>query len=85
MAFGPALSLGVASLCEVLDVKIGAEMDPAAILAALSEGAAVAAPADFAGGVLVWLLQLSAVVLIFAKQSAPYYRHGSKPAQRLTA
>ena len=55
------------------------------ILAALSEGAAVAAPADFACGVLVWLLQLSAVVLIFAKQSAPYYRHGSEPVKRLTA
>jgi hypothetical protein len=55
------------------------------ILAALSEGAPVAAPADFATGVLVWLLQLAAVVLIFAKQSAPYYRHGSEPAERLTA
>jgi len=55
------------------------------ILAALSEGAPVAAPADFAGGALVWLLQLAAVVLIFARQSAPYYRHGSEPAERLTA
>jgi hypothetical protein len=55
------------------------------IIAALSEGAPVAAPADFATGMLVWLLQLAAVVLIFAKQSAPYYRHGSEPAERLTA
>ena len=54
------------------------------IIAALSEGAAVAAPADFAGGVLVWLLQLAAVLLIFARQSAPYYRHRSEPAERLT-
>jgi hypothetical protein len=54
------------------------------ILAALAEGAPVAAPADFAGGVLVWLLQLAAVVLIFTPQSAPYYRHGSEPAERLT-
>jgi radical SAM family uncharacterized protein/radical SAM-linked protein len=27
MAFGPALSLGVASLCEVLDIKIAADLD----------------------------------------------------------
>ena len=53
------------------------------IIAALSEGAAVAAPADFAGGVLVWLLELAAVLLIFARQSAPYYRHGPEPAERL--
>ena len=53
------------------------------ILAALAEGAAVAAPADFAGGVLVWLLQLAAVVLIFTKQAAPYYR--PEPAGRLPA
>ena len=53
------------------------------ILAALAEGAAVVAPADFAGGVLVWLLQLTAVVLIFTKQSAPYYR--SEPAERQPA
>ena len=54
------------------------------IIVALSEGAAVAAPADFAGGVLVWLLQLAAVLLIFARQSAPYYGHRSEPAERLT-
>jgi hypothetical protein len=53
------------------------------ILAALAEGAPVAASADFAGGVLACLLQLAAVVLIFARQSAPYYR--SEPAERLSA
>jgi radical SAM-linked protein len=39
MTFGPALSLGVASLCEVVDVKITADVDAAALLDALSEGA----------------------------------------------
>jgi radical SAM family uncharacterized protein/radical SAM-linked protein len=57
MAFGPALSLGVASLCEVLDVKMAAEMEPATVLAALSEhahaglrfvGAAALGPGDAA-------------------------------------
>jgi hypothetical protein len=38
MTFGPALSLGVASLCEVVDVKIAADIDPAALLAELSDG-----------------------------------------------
>jgi uncharacterized protein (DUF2344 family) len=38
MTFTPALSLGVASLTEVLDVKIEAELDPAAILDDLSAG-----------------------------------------------
>jgi hypothetical protein len=56
------------------------------IIAALAEGAAVAAPADFAAGVLVWILQLTAVLLVFAKQSAPYYRaEPAKPAGRLPA
>jgi hypothetical protein len=53
------------------------------IIAALSEGAAVVAPADFAGGLLVVLLQLAAVALICARQSAPYYR--PEPAERLPA
>lgn len=53
------------------------------LIAALAQGAAVVAPADFAGGVLVWLLQLAAVLLIFAKRSAPYYQ--SEPADRLPA
>jgi radical SAM family uncharacterized protein/radical SAM-linked protein len=39
MTFGPALSLGVASLCEVVDMKIAADIDPAALLEQLSEGA----------------------------------------------
>jgi radical SAM family uncharacterized protein/radical SAM-linked protein len=39
MTFGPALSLGVASLCEVVDVKIGADVDAAGLLDALSAGA----------------------------------------------
>ena len=56
------------------------------ILAALAEDAAVAAPADFAVGVLAWLLQLTAVLLVFAKQSAPYYRpESAEPADRLPA
>ncbi len=38
MAFGPALSLGVSSLCEAVDVKIAAEIEPAALLEALTEG-----------------------------------------------
>jgi len=56
------------------------------ILAALAEGAAVTAPADFAAGLLVWLLQLTAVALVFAKQSAPYYRpEPAEPTDRLPA
>jgi len=39
MMFGPALSLGVASLAEVVDMKIVADVDPMAILDALSAGA----------------------------------------------
>jgi radical SAM family uncharacterized protein/radical SAM-linked protein len=39
MTFGPALSLGVASLCETVDVKIAAELDAAALIDALSAGA----------------------------------------------
>jgi hypothetical protein len=53
------------------------------IIVALAESAAVVAPADFAAGVLVWLLQLAAVVLIFTPQSTAYYR--SEPAERLSA
>lgn len=53
------------------------------ILAALAADAAVVAPADFAGGVLVWLLQLAAVLLIFARHSTPYYR--PEPSARLAA
>jgi radical SAM family uncharacterized protein/radical SAM-linked protein len=39
MSFSPALSLGVSSLCEVIDVKIAADIDAAALLDALSAGA----------------------------------------------
>jgi radical SAM family uncharacterized protein/radical SAM-linked protein len=39
MMFGPALSLGVSSLGEVVDVKITADIDADALLGALSEGA----------------------------------------------
>ncbi len=39
MTFAPALSLGVASLCEVVDVKIAADLDPAALLDELTAGA----------------------------------------------
>ncbi|HEX3770966.1 MAG TPA: TIGR03960 family B12-binding radical SAM protein [Polyangiaceae bacterium] len=39
MMFSPALSLGVSSLCEVVDMKIGADLDPAALLGELTAGA----------------------------------------------
>jgi len=39
MTFGPALSLGVASLGEVFDVKLCADLDPAALLDELTAGA----------------------------------------------
>jgi radical SAM-linked protein len=39
MTFGPALSLGVSSLEEMVDVKITADVDAAAIAAALGDGA----------------------------------------------
>jgi radical SAM family uncharacterized protein/radical SAM-linked protein len=38
MVFGPALSLGVSSLGEVVDVKIAADIDAPALLGQLSEG-----------------------------------------------
>ena len=40
MAFGPALSLGVSSLCEIIDMKITCDVDPTEILAGLTRGAA---------------------------------------------
>ena len=49
MAFGPALSLGVASLGEMIDVKVTADFDPAAIAAQLGDGAPDGI--DFLGGV----------------------------------
>ncbi len=51
MTFGPALSLGVASLGEVVDVKIAADLDPTALLDALSAGAQRGL--RFAGGALL--------------------------------
>jgi radical SAM family uncharacterized protein/radical SAM-linked protein len=39
MTFGPALSLGVSSLCEVVDLKIGADLDAEALLDPLTKGA----------------------------------------------
>ncbi len=38
MTFGPALSLGVASLCEAVDVKIAADLDAASLLEELTAG-----------------------------------------------
>jgi radical SAM family uncharacterized protein/radical SAM-linked protein len=49
MTFGPALSLGVASFCEVADVKITADIDAHALLEALSAGGH--AGLRFSGGV----------------------------------
>ncbi len=51
MTFGPALSLGVASLCEVVDMKIAADLDPAALLEGLSAGAQPGL--RFAGGAVL--------------------------------
>jgi radical SAM family uncharacterized protein/radical SAM-linked protein len=39
MSFGPALSLGVSSLGEIVDVKVHAELDVASLLPDLSDGA----------------------------------------------
>jgi radical SAM family uncharacterized protein/radical SAM-linked protein len=36
MTFGPALSLGVASLCEMVDVKLTADLEPEALLGVLT-------------------------------------------------
>ena len=49
MTFSPALSLGVASLGEIVDVKITADIDAAAIAAGLGEGSP--AGMEFVGGV----------------------------------
>jgi radical SAM-linked protein len=38
MSFGPALSLGVFSLCEFVDVKITADLEPGDLLGALTAG-----------------------------------------------
>src|SRR5580698_2174234 len=49
MTFSPALSLGVSSLCEVVDIKIAADLDAEAWLEELSAGAQPGL--RFAGGV----------------------------------
>jgi radical SAM family uncharacterized protein/radical SAM-linked protein len=51
MMFGPALSLGVASLGEVVDVKVTSDFDPVAAAVALGEGAPDGI--RFTGGVLL--------------------------------
>jgi radical SAM family uncharacterized protein/radical SAM-linked protein len=53
MTFGPALSLGVASLCETVDVKIAADLDAGAVLEELTAGAQ--AGLRFVGGVRLGL------------------------------
>ena len=40
MIFGPALSLGVSSLCEIVDLKVTSDFDPAEVLEGLTRGAA---------------------------------------------
>ncbi|MGA7120677.1 MAG: TIGR03960 family B12-binding radical SAM protein [Polyangiaceae bacterium] len=51
MIFGPALSLGVASLGEAVDIKIAADLDPTALLESLSAGAQRGL--RFAGGAML--------------------------------
>jgi hypothetical protein len=57
------------------------------LLGLLAEGAAVYAPAQLITTAVVWLVQLTVIVLIFGKASAPYYKTSAryyqhKPAQR---
>jgi radical SAM-linked protein len=49
MTFGPALSLGVSSLCELVDVKLTCDIDPTDILEGLTRGSAEGI--RFVGGV----------------------------------
>lgn len=44
------------------------------LLTALSQGAAVYAPADLVAGVTMWIVQAAGALLIFTKRSAPFYR-----------
>ncbi len=44
------------------------------LLAALSEDAAIYAPADLVAGVTKWTVQAAVVLLIFSKRSAPFYQ-----------
>jgi hypothetical protein len=50
------------------------------MLVALSQGAPVYAPADFAVGVVEWLIATAALVLIYRRPACAYYR--PEPAQR---
>jgi hypothetical protein len=50
------------------------------LLAALAQDAAVYAPADLIAGATLWLVELAVVLLLFNKQSRPYYGH--QPAQQ---
>jgi hypothetical protein len=44
------------------------------LLAALSEDAAIYAPADLVAGATKWIVQAAVVLLIFSKSSAPFYQ-----------
>jgi hypothetical protein len=46
------------------------------LLSGLAGHAAVYARADLIAGTVLWLVALAAVVLMFSKQSNPYYRRG---------
>ena len=50
------------------------------MLMAVSQGAPVYAPADFAVGVAEWLIATAALVLIYCRPACPYYR--PEPAQQ---
>ena len=50
------------------------------MLAALAQGAPVYAPADFAVGMVEWLIATAALVLIYCGPACPYYR--PEPAQQ---
>jgi len=50
------------------------------MLVALSQGAPVYAPADFAAGMVEWLIATAALVLIFCGPACRYYR--PEPAQQ---
>lgn len=50
------------------------------LLSALAQGAAVYATADLITGIALWLIELAALMLIFNKESGPFYRHSATPA-----
>ena len=55
------------------------------VLVPLAEGAAAYAPADLIAGAVIWLVALTAMVLIFGKGAGAYYglqSAGQEPAQR---